>query len=52
MIEAFVAVLLLWLFAIWNKNDWHNMFIKFVLLMAGLALAFEAMRAFGYIVNT
>lgn len=51
MIEAVSAVFLLGLFSIWQKNDWHNMFIKFVVLLLGLALTFEAMREFGFIIQ-
>ena len=51
MIEAISAVFILWMFAIWQKNDWYNVTIKFVMLMLGLALTFEALREFGFIVQ-
>lgn len=51
MIEAIAAVCQFALFAIWNKNDWINTTIKIGFLLLGLALSFEALREFGFIVS-
>lgn len=51
MIEAIAAVFQFGMFAIWKMDDKLNMIIKVCLLFGGLALAFEAMREFGYIVQ-
>ena len=51
MIDAIAAVCMFALFAVWQRNDWYNATIKMVLLFLALALAFEALREFGYIVS-
>jgi hypothetical protein len=52
MIEAIAAVCQFALFAIWNRTDWINTVIKVSFLLLGLALAFESLREFGFIVTT
>ena len=51
MIEAIAAFIQLAMFVIWNKNDWINVAIKTLFLFSGLALTFESLREFGFIVN-
>lgn len=51
MIEAAGAVFLLWMFSIWKRDNIFNTVLKFVMLLLGLALTFEAMREFGFIVQ-
>ena len=51
MIEAVSAVFLLGLFSIWKRDNMFNTVLKFVMLLLGLALTFEAMREFGFIVQ-
>ena len=51
MIQAIAAVYLLILFAVWNSNDWVNLLIKLTSLVLGIALGFQALQEFGYIIQ-
>lgn len=50
MIEAVAAFLVLSPFGIWKMDDKFNILLKLILLFVGLALMFESLREFGYIV--
>lgn len=52
MIEAAGAVCLFALSAIWSKADWVNIIMKVIFLLLAVALAFESLREFGFIVAT
>ena len=51
MIQAITAVYLLFLFAIWTTRRWTNVIMKITHLGLGLALGFQALQEFGYIIQ-
>ena len=51
MIQAIAAVYLLILFAIWRTSDGINLLIKLTSLVLGIALGFQALQEFGYIIQ-
>ena len=52
MVDIIAAVAFLALFSVWKRDDLLNTVIKIVMLLLGLALAFQALQQFGFVVHT